>query len=304
MTRAFFVVAIVAALLVACVDPTLADGFRRRRVVCNSTYCPPAVVAVDHFAQDVAIVADVFQEPPASAIVVQNNYNGAPLNLGSTIYGYAADPLRSPLASNPYQVDPGSVLREAARLADRSAALTSETVTAYQTLGTLALQSGAQADTIRAQTEQLRAQAELIRAATPQAIQAAPILAPQVQQVQRLTSGSQTICIEPDGRGGFSIRVEGSQAEATHAPEAEVDSSNSVPLGVRVLQQRCASCHNESNAKGELSLFSADLSTLSAIDEDLAARILDRTQAGSMPPQPEPELTRRELAALELLLAQ
>jgi len=310
------VAAIVAALLALLVTPddSLAGGgLGSRRLVCGPVRCAPHVAHVAHAAPLAIVdhsVAQLVAAPqvayPATPIIVQNNYPAAPIGIGSTVYGYA-DPATAALQAAPYRVDPAQILREAARLTDGSQALTREALTVYRELGTDALG-------VAAQAELLRAQAALIEATKPDPLPTGGLVPSQLrsQTAQRLVSGGQTICITPDGAGGFSIRVEPGAltAEELPSPAPATDaaaSTDDVPPGVRVLQSRCASCHTGAAAKGGLILFT-DPETFAGVDRATADRILDSVRSGAMPPptnaagaalQP---LSDVELAQLQILL--
>jgi mono/diheme cytochrome c family protein len=278
------------------------------RPVCPQTIIAPQHQQVLHAQPLVAYPQPIITAPYA----YQAAQLVAPAGLAGTVYGYQAEP--QPLRANPYQLDPGAMLREAARLTDSSQALTAQSLKVYERFGVDAL-------AITAQNEQLRARAALIDATAPGAL---PLTQrPAQAQAQSINAGGATICIEPDGSGGFVIRVQPT-ADAAAGPvpptpetPAEEPTVNVLPAppavtadlpeGVRTLSTRCASCHTGADAKGGLALF-ADAHTLNAIDEPLAEKILSEALAGRMPPQtnaagqPIPTLTDRELATLQLLL--
>lgn len=324
---------LIAAMLAIAAAPVDAQLIRRSR----GTVCPP----VSHHQQvhhdnddDLLIVqqedivtAAVLEllterqllESQAASITVQNNFNAFPNNLGTTLYGYAAyptaanpaSPFTAPSPYSPYTIDPGSMMREAQRMADRAGDLHGQAVSSYERLGTLALTTGSQADTIRAQTEQLRAQAELIRASTPppaaqQSTLIAPLSAPALgaqPQVQRLTSGTQSICITPDGSGGFRITLDdgsGHQQLAAPAGQPVGPEQGSIARGIAILQTHCASCHTGDSSKGKFIMFDDIGLTKDAINQ--LDRIFERASNTTMPPDPLPKLTDREIAELSLLL--
>lgn len=262
--------------------------------------CPQTVFQPHHAAPVYA--APVLAQPYAYAPALV-----APATQAGTVYGYAAEPLRA----NPYQIDPAQIVREAARLADGSQALARQSLEVYSRFGTDTLG-------IAAETEQLRARAALIEATRPAAGGlVAPIRAES--RAQSITAGGATICIEPDGAGGFTIRVSPPAATAPEPPSSsssphpapaepiDTPAAGDVPEGVRTLAARCASCHTAPDAKGGLALF-ADANTLNPIDETLAKSILSQALAGTMPPttdsagRPLDPLTDREIATLRLLL--
>jgi mono/diheme cytochrome c family protein len=302
-----FVRVLIVGLLFGSPFQLLADGFGSRRTVCAPVQLQQVHNAHSlHHVQAVGVAPVIAQQvapiyaAPAAPIIVQNNYPPAPQGLGSTIYGYAADPLGAQaLRGNPYQIDPSQILREAARLTDSSQQLTREALGVYQTLGADALG-------LAAQTEQLRARAALIEASKPDPLPASITSQQQQQQVQRLSSGGQTICITPDGAGGFTIRVEGETATAQQ-PQMSQPVADGIPAGVRVLQARCASCHTGPNGKGGLNLFS-DATTFAGADQALADKILESVRSGAMPPATNAAgeqlqlLSETELAQLQILL--
>jgi mono/diheme cytochrome c family protein len=314
LARSLFATLVVALLatLVAPDDSLAGGGLGSRRLVCGPVRCAPHVAHAAPLAIVDHAVAQVIAAPqiayPAAPIIVQNNYPAAPIGIGSTVYGYA-DPATAALQAAPYRVDPAQILREAARLTDGSQQLTREALTVYRELGTDALG-------VAAQAELLRAQAALIEATKPDPLPTGGLVPAQLQtgSPQRLVSGGQTICITPDGAGGFSIRVEpgtsASTPEQLPAPAATHDAAaatDEVPPGVRVLQSRCAACHTGAAAKGGLVLFT-DPETFAGVDRATADRILESVRSGAMPPpknaagealQP---LTDVELAQLQILL--
>lgn len=317
LTRSRLFVFGLAAWLVACQAlPTLADGFRRRVV----RQCSQPAAAVVHHAEPVVAapvvpvvpVAPVLAAPAyaaPSAPLVQNHFYGQAPLLGSTVYGYSSNPAVEPLRQA-YQVDPAAVLREAALLARQSQEYARENVAAYSQLGGLAITAAGTAAELQAQTDQLRARADLIAATSPPPGTVAAFTAPttQAHQVQRLVSGGQTICITPDGSGGFSIRVEGSSSSSSSMQSSSSSSPTSEPAaqpysqGLAVLKTRCASCHSGENAKGSLTLFDAGGNFL-GLTADQAADVLASVESGRMPKPPAAQLTDTELAALTLLLS-
>lgn len=279
-----------AALLALLVLPA---GLSAREIVCPQTIVTPhaaPLIAQPQYAQP------ILAQPYYAAPLV------APATHAGTVYGYSAEPLRA----NAYHVDPAEIVREAARLVDGSQSLARQSLEVYGRFGTDALG-------MAAATEQLRARAALIEATRPDA---AGLVAPLRSGPQALTAGGATICVEPDGAGGFTIRVSptGSASPPPAAPEpidtppaTSAPPTGDVPEGVRTLAARCASCHTAPNAKGGLELF-ADARTLNPIDETLAKSILSAALAGTMPPttdasgRPLAPLDDREIATLRLLL--
>jgi hypothetical protein len=261
--------------------------------------CPQTVFQHQHAAPVYA--APVLAQPYAYAPALV-----APATQAGTVYGYTAEPLRA----NTYQIDPAQIVREAARLADGSQALARQSLEVYSRFGSDTLG-------IAAETEQLRARAALIEATRPGGDGlVAPIRADS--RAQSITAGGATICIEPDGAGGFTIRVSPQASSIAEPPTSSSPSPPSaepidtpapgdVPEGVRTLAAKCASCHTAPNAKGGLELF-ADSSTLNPIDSTLAKNILSQALAGTMPPttdsagRPLEPLSDREIATLRLLL--
>ena len=264
-------------------------------IVCPQTHVAPAQVVA-------------YPQPIIAAPLAYHQPLLAPAALAGTVYGYQSQPLAQQLQANPYHVDPAQMLRDAARFADSSQALAQRSLDVYQRIGVDAL-------AIRAESEQLRARAALIEATRPQS-PVGQLVAGGSGQAQHLTAGGASICVEPDGSGGFVIRIVPTSPATAPQPPAAADqvepidppaATTDVPEGVHTLAARCASCHTGATAKGGVELF-ADASTLNAIDGDLAKRILAEALAGTMPPktdaagQPLPELTDREVATLRLLL--
>jgi len=282
-----FVFALILCLpvLVAAGDP-----------VCPQIHLPQQVAPLVAYPQPLLATPLAYPQPLV-----------APAGLSGTLYGYAAPPAPQHLQANPYRLEPGEMLRDAARLTESAQALAGRSLEVYQRFGVDAL-------AIQAETEQLRARAALIDATRPQS-PAALTTSHDRSSSQAITAGGATICIEPDGQGGFVIRVVPSResaAAATPEPiepiEAEASPpSADVPEGVRTLAARCASCHTGDTAKGGLVLF-ADEHTLNPIDSETAGRLLTEALAGRMPPTTNaagaaiPPLTDRELATLRLLL--
>lgn len=296
----------VVGLLVGGSTELLADGpFRRNvcqptRIVSSSSvhHDSTAIKIIDDSAIVLAEADLLGQSYSAAPIIVQNNFAAPPAGLGTTVYGYSAAPLGKNAA--PYRVDPTAIMREAARQTELSQQLMRESVSVYRTLGTDAIGLAA----LQEQTAQLRARAELISATEPaEFVQQAPAPA----AVQRLQSGSQTICITPDGSGGFRIHFEGAPAVAPETPATAPpnDAASDVPNAVKILHQHCAACHTGSAAKGGVELF-ADSATFIEPDQATAARVLESVRSGSMPEgingaQPA-TLTDRELAELTIYL--
>lgn len=274
--------------LVMMVVPSMAQAgggiFRR-----SSSHCAPVV-------HDKAIVVDqavAFAQPyvaPAPVTIV-NNYPPAPATVQS-VYGYSYGGVGAqPLQYNPFQVDPSEILREAARLTDRSQNLAGESLRVYQQLGTDAM---AQAGMVA----QLQARAALIESSKPVVTESVrtEIRSDFSAERQAMTQG-QTICLVPDGQGGYRVEI-GGQAQAGPSPAEE---------GLAVLQSRCASCHTGSGSQGGFTMFNDDGSLLQLTGEQ-KGKILSLTNFGVMPPktnangQSIPELTENELAAVRLFL--
>lgn len=282
-------ISILLAMVMAIV-PTMAQaggGLFRRSTV---SHCAPVV------HHDKAVVVDqafALAQPYAAPIIVQNNYPPVPATIQS-VYGYSYAPgqaLPQALGYNPFQADPSEILREAARLTDRSQNLASESLQVYQRLGTDALgQAGLVA--------QLQARAALIESSKPVVTQE------QSLEVRTSSAGSQPqaqtaggmICLVPDGRGGYRI-VQGGDAAPSPAEGLE---------GVKVLQTRCASCHTGSGSQGGFKMFEDDGSMVQ-FNQDQKAKILSLTKFGVMPPAQDaagnsiPQLSDVEVAAIQLL---
>lgn len=319
-------VPLIAVMLAIAIAPVEAQLIRRSR----GSVCPPVhhQTQVHHDVHDddlliveqeellttavIELLEQRLQFESQAAITVQNNFNAFPANLGTTLYGYAAyptganpaSPFTAPSQYSPYTLDPGAMMREAQRMADRAGDLHGQAVTSYERLGTLALQTGSQADTIRAQTEQLRAQAELIRASTPPpAAQPSTLIAPlsaPAPQVQRLTSGTQSICITPDGAGGFRITLDDGSGHQQQQATPVGPAADQISRGIAIMQTHCASCHTGQQSKGDFIMFDEVGLTPDAINK--LDRIYERASNTTMPPDPLPKLSDRELAELSLLL--
>lgn len=276
----------------------LASGVAAGDPVCPQVHLPQQL----HVAPQVAAPV-VYPQPLLAAPLAYPQQLVAPAGLAGTVYGYAAQPIAQPLQANPYRLDPGEMLRDAARLTESAQSLAGRSLDVYQRFGVDAL-------AIQAETEQLRARAALIDATRPQSPAA---LTTDHGQAQRLSVGGASICVEPDGRGGFLIRVvPAGDSPATESipqpqPPSAATSDDQVPEGVRTLAARCASCHTGDTAKGGLQLF-ADANTLNPIDAETAQAILTEALTGRMPPTTDASgaalspLTERELATLRLLL--
>lgn len=270
--------------------PTMAQAggglFRRSSV----SHCAPV--------HNKAIVVDqavAFAQPyvPAAPVTIVNNYPPAPATVQS-VYGYSYGGVGAqPLQYNPFQVDPSEILREAARLTDRSQNLAGESLRVYQQLGTDAMsQAGMVA--------QLQARAALIESSKPVVTQESRTIVTQGFSAERnsqaQTAPSGMICLVPDGQGGYRI-VQGGQPQVPQAGNE----------GLSVLQSRCAACHTGSQSQGGFQLFD-DGGQLVSLTQEQKGKILSLTAMGAMPPaqnangQPIPELTDDELAAVRLFL--
>ena len=278
MIRAAVSGALVATLIALTPVQAWCGGGIFRRSSCFRGHCVQKAAIVEQ------VVVDPIYQQPAAPIVIQNNYPPA-ANLGSTIYGYEAQQY----GYNPFQVDPGEILREAARLTEASQKLTQEGLGVYQALGQDALAHAALSD-------QLRARAELIKATEPANLVQQYRL--QQQQVQALQS-SQTIILKPDGKGGYSVSLSG-----TSLPE-EVGEQNpqSVPAGMGVLSAKCAQCHTGGESKGGFTMFNPDGSLVELTDIQ-KTKIVSLASNGLMPPPPAAQLSDGELQSVVQLLSQ
>ena len=279
--------------LVMAIVPAMAQasgGILRR----SSSHCAPVV---SHNKAVIVDQAAVFAQPyvPSAPIIVQNNYPPVPATIQS-VYGYSYGPgqaLPQQLGYNPFQVDPNQLLREAARLTDRSQNLASESLQVYQRLGTDALgQAGLVA--------QLQARAALIESSKPvvtQELRSEIRTSSAGEQPQAQVDQSGMICLVPDGRGGYRI-VQGG-VPSLLAGEAASE-------GVSVLQSRCAACHTGSGSQGGFRLFD-DAGQLVNLTNEQKQKVVNLTRQGVMPPQADaagnaiPELSDVEMAAIQLL---
>lgn len=271
-------------VLIFSAEESMGQLLRRNSHSSHSSHaqCAPQAVVV----QDDVLVLDQQQFIPyqnQSPIIIQNNYPPVPQNI-SSLYGYAPQQL----GYNPFQVDPAEMLREAARLADRQSQLQSETIKVYQQLGTDAL---GQAGLIA----QLQARAALIDSTRPVVTQSlsTQITTGQVQQPQAM-SQDQTICLIPDGQGGYRVQIGGQPSSSLPAENGSVE-------GLGILQTRCASCHTGSSEKGGGFALFLDDGTMRQLSETEKDRTLTLTRLGVMPQGSDP-LSDTEYAALQLLL--
>lgn len=275
MIRAAVSGALVATLIALTPVQAWCGGGIFRRSSCFRGHCVQKAAIVEQ------VVVDPIYQQPAAPIVIQNNYPPA-ANLGSTIYGYEAQQY----GYNPFQVDPGEILREAARLTEASQKLTQEGLGVYQALGQDALAHAALSD-------QLRARAELIKATEPANLVQQYRL--QQQQVQALQS-SQTIILKPDGKGGYTVSL------ASDATDSAVD-TQPVSQGSSVLSAKCAQCHTGGESKGGFTMFSPEGSLVELTDIQ-KTKIVSLASNGLMPPPPTAQLSDGELQAVVQLLSQ
>lgn len=282
-------VSILMAIVVTIV-PTVAQAggglFRR-----SSSHCAP-VVHHDHavVVDEAAVIAQPYTTGP---IIVQNNYPPIPATIQS-VYGYSFGPgqgLPQQLGYNPFQVDPNELLREAARLTDRSQNLASESLQIYQRLGTDALGQAGLVAQLQARTALLESSKPVITQEQRLEVRSSSAGEPQAQ-----TAG-EMICLVPDGQGGYRIV----QGQPPSEPASAADSE-----GVKVLQSRCAACHTGAGSQGGFKLFNDDGSMVDLSSEQ-RAKILSLTKFGVMPPAQDgagnaiAELSDVEQAAIQLL---
>ena len=264
----------------------MADGgiFRRQQAVCHPHQQRRVVV------DNVVEVQQAAYVPQAAPIIVQNNFPPVPATV-SSIYGYQSH--AQGLNYNPFQVDPSEILREAARLTDRSQNLTSESLRVYQQLGTDALgQAGLVA--------QLQARTALIEASRPVVVESQSVSVQTQSHTapQALVGSSQVICLVPNGDGTYRIQVgEGSQASL---PEEGVSE------GAQILMNKCVGCHSGPDA--EAGFVMSDDQGLVAFNPEQRTKILTSIKLNAMPPttnsagEPLPELSDTEVAAIQLYL--
>jgi len=278
---------LLACILVLLPSSLMADGgiFRRQ-----ATHCVPHQVRQVQqevvIAEQLVAVPQQFVYPQAAPVQIINNYPPANVN---SVYGYPQQ-----LQYNPFQVDPAEILREAARLTDRSQSLTSESLKVYQQLGTDAMgQAGLVA--------QLQARAALIDSTRPIVTQQSTTVisgGDTSLSSQRSVTEDETICLVPVGDGTYRLVRGGSQ------PSLQEEGGNE---GLMVLRSRCASCHTGDSANAQFKMFESDGSVVAFTDTQ-KGKIMSSIRFNAMPPatnaagESVPELTDVELAAIQLYL--
>lgn len=217
------------------------------------------------------VVAQYQQPYQQQPIVIQNNYPPVGVGVGTTQYGYAQQQVAYASQPQLYSLDPTAVLREAARLTERAQDLADKGLGTYERISAVAL--------------------------TQQTVQQSLVSSPQPQQAPQAVraGGSQSICITPDGLGGYKITlVDQPQAEAPAPapPQSQSDPAGSSTPGIEqrfasIVSRSCTGCHNFGKASGGLSLVDGN-GALPPLTDAQVAKVLDEVESGRMPKDAAP----------------